>query len=183
MARGDGRRRLLWRRAGLGLFAILLSFSYVGTNEAFPQRSGCTLATYTDPPRQVLRCRDGLEVSAESAADYSLINGPRGRPVGARLQNKGLFIDLSPGRPGGFQISTPHAVASVRGTRWAVDVNPERTSVFVRDGSVDVRRQGSMDFVRLRAGDGVDVEAGQEPLRLTRWSTERAALLLGRFGL
>ena len=127
--------------------------------------------------------RDGLEVSAESAADYSLINGPRGQPVGARLQNKGLFIDLSPGRPGGFQISTPHAVASVRGTSWAVDVKPERTSVFVRNGSVVVRRQGSMDFLRLRAGDGVDVEAGQEPLRVTRWSTERAALLLGRFGL
>jgi ferric-dicitrate binding protein FerR (iron transport regulator) len=183
MARVDGRRRSVRRRAGLGLVAILLSCSYAGANNAFAQGSGCTLTTYTDPPRQVLQCRDGLEVSAESAADYSLINGPRGRPAGARLQNRGLFIDLSPGRPGGFQISTPHAVASVRGTRWAVDVSSERTSVFVRDGLVDVRRQGSADFVRLRGGDGVDVEAGQEPLRVTRWSAERAALLLGRFGL
>jgi ferric-dicitrate binding protein FerR (iron transport regulator) len=132
MARVDGRRRSVRRRAGLGLVAVLLSCSYAGANNAFAQGSGCTLTTYTDPPRQVLQCRDGLEVSAESAADYSLINGPRGRPAGARLQNRGLFIDLSPGRPGGFQISTPHAVASVRGTRWAVDVSSERTSVFVR---------------------------------------------------
>jgi ferric-dicitrate binding protein FerR (iron transport regulator) len=130
MARGYGHRGSVWRRAGLGLVAILLSCSYAGTNNAVAQRSGCTMTTYTDPPRQVLQCRDGLEVSAESAADYSLINGPHGRPIGARLQNKGLFIDLSPGRPGGFQISTPHAVASVRGTRWAVDVSSERTSVF-----------------------------------------------------
>jgi ferric-dicitrate binding protein FerR (iron transport regulator) len=183
MARGDGPCGSFWRRPGFGLFVVLLGFSSLGTTAALAQRSGCTLTTYTDPPGQVLQCRDGLEITAESAADYSLINGPQGRPVGARLQSRGLFIELSPGRPGGFQISTPHAVASVRGTRWAVDVSSQRTSVFVRDGSVDVRRQGSVAHVRLRAGDGVDVEAGQEPLRVTRWSSERAALLLGRFGL
>ena len=108
MARGDGSGGSPLRPACIGLVAILVSCSYAGANNAFAQGSGCTLTTYADPPRQVLQCRDGLEVSAESAADYSLINGPRGRPVGARLRNRGLFIDLSPGRPGGFQISTPH---------------------------------------------------------------------------
>jgi hypothetical protein len=55
--------------------------------------------------------------------------------------------------------------------------------VFVRYGYVDVRRQGSADSVRLRGDDGVDVKAGEAPQRVTRWPTERAALLLGRFGL
>ncbi len=163
-----------------GLLLVLACF---GSNHAQAQKAGCTVTTYTDPPREVLRCRDGLEISAEKAADYSLIKTRDGRPVAARLEAKGLLIDLGPKRSGGFQILTPHAIASVRGTRWAVDVTPDRTSVFVRDGAVDVRRSGSAAYVRLRGGDGVDVEPGQEPLRVTRWSPERAALLLARFGL
>src|SRR5215204_4369621 len=48
-------------------------------------------------------------------------------------------IDPEGGRPGrrsGFQVLTPHAIASVRGTIYAVDVSAGQTSVFVAQGRV-----------------------------------------------
>ena len=153
----------------------------LGARGASAQTGGCTLTRFSDPPREVLSCADGLSVTAEEAATYRFIDRARdGRPTGAELSGRGLLVD-SPPRRGRFQILTPHAIASVRGTVWAVDVSPARTSVFVREGAVGVRRPGGPE-VTLRSGDGVDVEAGEGPLAVTRWSARRAATLLARFG-
>src|SRR3712207_6212641 len=123
-------------------------------------QAGCAVTTYTDPPREVLRCPDGLSITAERASDYRLIDRNRdGRPEAAELKARALLIESRPGR-GGFQILTPHAIATVRGTTWAVDVAEARTSVFVREGAVGVTRPGERAGVTLRAGDGVDVAAG-----------------------
>jgi ferric-dicitrate binding protein FerR (iron transport regulator) len=150
---------------------------------AFAQASGCQVTTLTDPPRDVLRCRDGLEIVAEKGADYSLIDRKgSGRPEGIRLTGKAVLIDLPRKQPGGFQVITPHAIAAVRGTLWAVDVGADTTSVFVSRGSVGVRRPASRRAVVLKAGDGVDVTAGDAPLQVKHWSTERAARLLARLG-
>jgi ferric-dicitrate binding protein FerR (iron transport regulator) len=143
---------------------------------------GCAVRTLADPPpRQVLSCADGLTITAESTTAYSLIDRNRdGRPEGAELTGRALLVD-GPPRRGGFQILTPHAIAAVRGTVWAIDVTAERTSVFVREGVVAVRRpQGRA--VTLRAGDGVDVDAGEGPLEVRQWGQARAAALLARFG-
>lgn len=162
----------------LGLLAAALSASL-----ACAQASRCTVTSYMDPPRQVLRCADGFMLSAESSTSYRLIdrNGD-GRPEAAELTGQGLLIEVPRGQRQPFQVLTPHAIASVRGTVWAVDVRPTRTSVFVEDGVVAVSRRGAPATVELRAGDGVDVDAGGQDLRVNRWSRVRAANLLARFG-
>ena len=144
---------------------------------------GCTLATLADPPRQVLRCADGLSLTAEAGAAYRPVDRNRdGRPEAVELTDRAFLIDLPPGRARGrFQILAPHAIASVRGTVWAVDVTPRRSSVFVERGVVAVRRPGVPEVV-LRAGDGVDVEEGATRLEVKSWSPQRAAALLARLG-
>ena len=165
---------------GMRLAAVLV-VAVAGCSTAVAQGVGCTTTTLSDPPRQVLRCADGLTVSAESGAAYRLRDANRdGRPEAIELTDKALLIDL-PAKPrrGGFQILTPHAIASVRGTVWAVDVSATRTSVFVEQGVVRVR-QPRVGAVNLRAGEGVDVDAGARALQVKRWSPQRASALLAR---
>jgi ferric-dicitrate binding protein FerR (iron transport regulator) len=170
-----GRGRLLFARMAAGLAWALLS---CGDSAA---QAGCSITTYTDPPREVLRCADGLSISAERGSDYRLIDKNRdGRPEAAELRGRGLLIESAP-RKGGFQILTPHAIASVRGTIWAVDVSGSRTSVFVQRGAVAVTKRGSPQSVTLKAGDGVDTDPAR-PLEVKRWRQERVTHLLARFG-
>jgi ferric-dicitrate binding protein FerR (iron transport regulator) len=161
--------------AGLATFGVPLSIAPASA------QAGCSITTYSDPPREVLKCADGLSVSAESSTRYRLIERG-GRPVGADLTQRGLLVEIPPGRRRPFQILTPHAIASVRGTIYAVDVGASRTSVFVERGAVAVSRRDSTNAVTLGAGDGVDVDTSGGPLRVVRWSRERAANLLARFG-
>lgn len=142
--------------------------------------SACSVTTLTDPPRQVLRCRDGLVIEAERDASFRLIGEPA-RPTGAELSGRALLIETGRPRPGGFQITTPHAIASVRGTIYAVDVSASQTSVFVATGTVAVDARVTGQRVVLKEGEGVDVVPGA-PLQPTRWGRERAAGLLARFG-
>ncbi len=163
-------------RLGLALATCL------SAGAAAAQTRGCTITTYTDPPRETLTCPDGLTISAERGASYTLQDRNRdGRADAVQLTGKGVLVEVPPGRRGGFQVQTPHAIAAVRGTVWAVDVTPERSSVFVRTGTVSVNRPGA-PAVTLRAGDGVDVGAGSDPLDVKRWGAERAANFLARFG-
>ena len=92
------------------------------------------------------------------------------------------MIDV-PKKAGGkaFQVNTPQAIAAVRGTKWAVDVNGDKSSVFIVHGRVGVTRRARGRGVTLRAGDGVDVEAGT-PLQVKRWAPARASALLARLG-
>jgi hypothetical protein len=144
---------------------------------------GCTTVRFTDPPRDVLQCRGGLTVAAERDTRYSLIDSNRdGRPEAAELSGRALLIDLAPGgRRGSFQILTPHAIASVRGTVYAVDVQAQQTSVFVAEGRVSVASRSAPESVTLGPGQGVDVVPGQR-LEAKTWGLERKAGLLARFG-
>jgi ferric-dicitrate binding protein FerR (iron transport regulator) len=174
------RRRGRWVSLAAVLIATLAGTCAIASG-ASAQSSRCAITTYTDPPREVLHCPNGLSVSAERSSDYRLVDRDRdGSPDAAELTSRGLLIE-SPPKRGRFQILTPHAIATVRGTVWAVDVTAVRTSVFVKRGTVEVARPGSRDAVTLRAGDGVDVEQ-TGGLQAKRWSSERALLLLGRFG-
>lgn len=161
---------------------IALAAALASTEIAAQTR--CTLTKRSDPPGEHIACRDGLVLRTESGSAYRIIDTDRdGRAESAELTGRGLLIDLLPGRRAGrFQIHTPHAIASVRGTVWAVDVTATRTSVFVREGVVSVARPGAGPGVNLRAGDGVDVDASGGPLEVKRWGAPRAAALLARFG-
>lgn len=119
-------------------------------------------------------------VTVEKGASFRMLDSNRdGKPEGMALDGKAVLVDKPPSRRGPFQILTPHAVAAVRGTVWAVDVEPTRTSVFVRNGSVRVSARQGNGAVSLGAGEGVDVEPGR-PLVVKRWPPERAARLLAR---
>ena len=168
------------RRVRIGIVCAVLICGAVSSS-APAQTSGCTTTTLADPPREVLRCGNGLSITAERGSAYRLEDRNRdGRPDAATLESRGLLVQ-SPPKRGMFQILTPHAIATVRGTVWAVDVSPARSSVFVGEGAVEVRRRHGDETVTLRAGDGVDVD-DTTALEVKRWSAERAARLLARFG-
>lgn len=164
--------------------ALILLASAPLPSTAFAQMRGCTVTAYTDPPRSEFSCPDGLRIAVESGAAYRLFDRNRdGRPDGAELPGLAWLIVVRRRRPGGFQILPPHAVASVRGTVWVVDVEEDRSSVFVRSGAVGVARRGTPAAeVTLKDGDGVDVEAESGPLKITKWGLERRAGLLARVG-
>jgi hypothetical protein len=171
------------RRIVRGAWTVCLLVIGAAAGEA--QTVDCTAAARAAPPGEVLNCRNGLVIHTERGTLYRLIDRNRDRqPEGAELTGGGLLIELSPGgrARGRFQIHTPHAIASVRGTIWAADVTAARTSVFVQRGVVAVGRRGARRAVTLRAGDGVDVEGTAGPLVVRRWAPQRAAALLARFG-
>ena len=152
---------------------------------ALAQAPGCRVVKEDDPPRQVLHCADGLTLTAEQETAFRLVDGTRsGRPRAVELHDLGLLIEAPAGSLSrGFQVRTPHAVAAVRGTSWAMDVTAGNTAVFVEQGVVSVRRSNTgRGAVTLRAGDGVDVQAGGGALQVKRWAPARASALLARFG-
>lgn len=165
--------------------AIFVSAICMGPAAAQLVGAGCVLDQAAFSGRQVLRCEGGLTVAVESGAQYSLFDRDRnGKVDTARLSSRALLLDAPKGSLGkaGFQVTTPQAVAAVRGTKWAVDADGSKTSVFVARGRVSVRRPESGRAVTLAAGDGVDVEAGTGSLTVKRWAPARVQALMARFG-
>lgn len=138
----------------------------------------CTSVAVDAPPRKVLQCRNGLTVEAESTARITLrvsATGPRELVIASGA----VLVERTPGPA--FQILTPHAIASVRGTTFIVDVTEEDTDVFVSEGSVGVAKRRLPGEVFLDAGEGVDVRR-DEPLVVKTWGAPRVDALLARFG-
>ena len=148
------------------------------SNDAMAQGGTCKLSDPNQKGLQILRCRSGAAAKVEPGASVGLLD-----TGGVSLRDGAALIEFHPtAKRGGFQIRTPHAVASVRGTVWAVDVMPESTSVFVVKGVVDVRRRDGSAGVSLRGGDGVDVKGNETtPLKVVRWGKPRVDALLSRF--
>lgn len=162
--------------------AVVAATLWAGAAFAQAGPRGCRAVPRAQPPGQVLVCTDGLSIATEAGSEVRLVDRDRdGRPERAELTDRGVLVESPAGKVRPFQILTPHAIASVRGTVWAMDVGAERTSVFVQRGAVQVRRKRGPGVV-LRAGDGVDVDGGTGALEVKRWSAERAAALLARFG-
>jgi ferric-dicitrate binding protein FerR (iron transport regulator) len=130
----------------------------------------------------LLDCGGGLKIELEPSVRIKVFMRSGDAPPRAlKLEGGGALIDVVPGSKQ-TQIRTPHAIAAVRGTVYAVDVSREVTSVFVVRGIVEVRKaNGSDASVRLGPGQGVDVSA-ETPLKVATWPTDRAARLLARFG-
>ncbi len=147
------------------------------------QGLGCKLTRRPGPPAiEVLAC-DWLKIEAEVASDVKVSNDAGGpSPDSARVQGGAALVTVTPGRRTPFQILTPRAIASVRGTRYAVDDAPDGTSVFVERGIVQVTRASGGAAITLKAGDGVDVREGADALSVQRWSRARVKNLMARFG-
>ncbi len=167
-------------RAACVAFACLLF--PVGMAAAQPANMGCATESPANAP-QILRCEGGVTIVAESGARFTLQDRDgNGRVDSAELSSKALLIDV-PKKQGGnrFQVTTPQAIAAVRGTKWAVDATEGKTSVFVVNGRVAVGRRTGSHSVTLGAGEGVDMDV-MGPLTVKRWPAARVSALMARLG-
>jgi hypothetical protein len=82
--------------------------------------------------------------------------------------------------PQGFQVESRTVVASVRSTDWIVEASPERTSVFVVEGRVEVRARSGAGTVVLEPEFGTDVSGAQAPSAPKRWGSGRVAEAMAR---
>ena len=155
----------------------------LGTASAQQSDLGCSRAPSANQT-QTLRCGGGLTIITENGAQYTLLDRDRnGRVDAVELQSKAVFVEApkkKTGKP--FEAITPQAIAAVRGTKWAVDAEGAKTSVFVDSGRVAVRRVAAPGQVVLGPGEGVDVDSGATPLGVKRWPAPRVAALLARLG-
>lgn len=163
---------------------LLLAWLWVAP--ALAQGGTCVLTPDKHHPEdQILRCGSTLTARPAAGTTYRPVDQSLPFPPPAlQLDDGALLIEFSPAaRRREFQILTPEAIASVRGTRWAVERKGGRTSVLVLKGAIAVARQGDTAdaSVVLRRGEGVDVAASGEPLQAKRWSSERVKALLARF--
>ncbi|MCB8837536.1 FecR family protein [Aurantimonas sp. VKM B-3413] len=163
-----------------GIAAVLFVWAMLSVTSGLAQGlAGCETRALTDPPRQAYRCPGGIVIEAEAAAQFDLAPVSAGPGV-AEITGSAAYFDLGP-QSEGFQVRTPQAIATVRGTVFVVAVADQTTSVFVVEGEVAVSRLGGADTVLLNPGEGVDVVAG-EPLTARRWPQPRVNALLARFG-
>jgi hypothetical protein len=165
--------------------AVLLLAS-LSVAPALAQSGSCVLTPdKRRPADQILRCGSNLTARPAAGTVYRpVIQSLPFPPPALQLDDGALIIEFQPrAHRREFQILTPEAIASVRGTRWAVERKPGKTSVLVLQGAVEVARAGPTAdaFVVLREGEGVDVVVSSEPLQVKHWSPERVKALLDRF--
>jgi hypothetical protein len=171
---------LITRSLCVGTAAAATSLLWLSI--AFAQSGGCS--TDRSGVQDIVHCPDGLTIIVEKGARYSLADRDGdGQLDAVRLQGKALLLDLpKQQKPARFEVITPQAIAAVRGTKWAVDVQNGETSVFVVRGRVGVRRPANSAAVVLGSGQGVDVEAGDDTLDVKHWKPARVAALMARLG-
>ena len=168
--------------ARAGCIALASLCLLAGDAAAQPANPGCVSAP-TAQGTQTLRCETSITIVSENGAKFEIRDRNRdGQIDSVELSNKALLLEV-PKKPGRarFEVVTPQAIAAVRGTKWAVDAEGGKTSVFVVDGRVNVARAGGRGRVDLGPGDGVDVEASGE-LVVKRWPPARVAALMARLG-
>jgi hypothetical protein len=136
------------------------------------------------PSEKTLRCGETLTVRAAPGARYQpLYKKGDPLPVGIRLDDGALLIEFHPARPQEkFQILTPLAIAAVRGTKWAMEVVPGRTSTLVLSGAVAVTNRRLNQYVVLTWGQGIDITAADTSMVQKLWGERRIRALLSRFG-
>jgi hypothetical protein len=174
-----------------GLLLCLLA----GVVPAAAQSGACTLVPdKRNPNDKILRC--GIELTITPAPGTVYRPGPAGAdglPTSVQLDSGALLIEFNPKRRREFQILTPQAIASVRGTKWAMDVTPMQTSTLVLAGEVAVARKNETENVVVGPGQGVDIEIPPggtrsltpyqpDPITVKQWASARVKELLDRFG-
>ena len=177
------KRRLIAKAAYLlrPLVATALVMGVAGAANA-QDANTCRRNELKNPARVVYRCAGGLLIEAEAQAMLGIgQNAGERRPLTVNVAKGAVLINLTPGG-GAFQISTPHAIAAVRGTIYAVDASKDKTSVFVLRGHVAVSSQNGSGTVELLAGEGTDVLADDLPTAAKKWAKPRVDALFARFG-
>ncbi len=164
--------------------AALCAAAIAGTDPARAAGACALVPNERAPSEKILQCGDTLTVRPAQGARYRpLYKMGDPLPVGIRLDDGALLIEYHPARPQEkFQILTPLAIAAVRGTKWAMDVGPGRTSTLVLAGAVAVTNRRLNQFVVLTEGQGVDITPADTSMVQKRWGEARVRALLSRFG-
>jgi hypothetical protein len=151
---------------------------------ALGQSGGCVLiADEHNPSEKILRCDEHLTIRKAPNSKYQAISAKGQPPSSVRLQSGALMIEFAPtDSKKSFQILTPHAIAAVRGTKWAIEVVGKRTSTLVLSGVVEVKHLNGEGAALLRAGEGADVSDKKGLIVVKRWGKKRVDALLARFG-
>lgn len=175
------------------LSALLILLAPLAASAQAQSIPGCTPRQLDNPVRTVFECAGGFTIQAETATHLGLVP-PDGGTAAETLDIEGgaALLEVTPGgrTP---QIRTPHAIASVRGTTYAVQVTGDKTSLFVVEGQVRVTRRDGGDEVTLGPRKGIEIEAlppsrkrgvdGDAPALVAQeWGQSRIDALLGRFG-
>ncbi|MBB3607862.1 FecR domain-containing protein [Rhizobium sp. BK602] len=168
----------------LGLALMVGILSVAAIDPVLAQAANCSRQPTVSDRRQTLDCEPGLSVTIERGAHYRFADRNRDGQLDAIVLNsKAALVDVEGGRiRGGFEVVTPQAIAAVRGTRWAVDAERGKTSVLVLRGRVAVNKVATGEGVTLGQGQGVDVDRGRSPLRVTQWGQPRINALMARLG-
>ncbi len=167
-------------------FKYIIASLVISLNPALAQEiNGCTQTSLTDPARVVYTCENGLVIEAEAMVEIETIQSEQDgdattTPQAIQLNSNAVLISLPTGQ-GPFQIMTPHAIASVRGTTYVVDVTGEKTAVFVVEGVVAVTKDDEDKSVDLKAGEGVTISDDNPLLEVKTWPQEKVAALMARF--
>jgi hypothetical protein len=172
-------------KACIWIAVAVVAAALTGPAPASAQSAALTCPTIpTANGTQTLRCAGGVTIIAESGARFTLLDrDANGRVDAVDLQSKAVFVEAPKQKTGRtFEVMTPQAIAAVRGTKWAVDAEGAKTSVFVDTGRVAVRRPAAPGQVVLGPGEGVDVDASVTPLEVRRWPQPRVAALMARLG-
>lgn len=132
----------------------------------------------------MLQCGDLVTAHlAEGSVVHPVGRAKASVPSGLRLQTGAALIEFKPQAGAeNFRILTPEAIAAVRGTTWAVQVEKGKTSVFVVTGKVEVRARVGDAKVSLGPGEGVDVARSARTLEVKHWGEARVRQLLALFG-
>jgi hypothetical protein len=116
--------------------ALACSLISIGIVEAQPANMGCSSETSANGS-QTQRCEGGVTIVAENGARYTLQDRDgNGRVDSVELSSKALLLEV-PKKSGGnrFQVTTPQAIAAVRGTKWAVDAAEARRRFLSSTGA------------------------------------------------
>ena len=162
--------------------AVFCLFAGLDAAPAQEATKGCS-SDHLPNAAQVVRC-GGATIVAEDGAKFTLQDRDKDGNVDAvDLQSRAVLVDAGKQRgKNRFEVTTPQAIAAVRGTKWAVDRQETRTSVLVLRGRVAVRRPAGTGEVTLGPGQGVDVDPGTGPLVVKTWAQPRVDALLARLG-
>jgi ferric-dicitrate binding protein FerR (iron transport regulator) len=174
---------------------FLLSLWAGAGGSAMAQSGACVLSPDKRSPNDlVLRCGSELTITPAPGTVYRTAAADEdGLPASVQLESGALLVEFHSKRRREFQILTPQAIASVRGTKWAMEVKPGQTSTLVLLGEVTVARKDVDDTVVVGPGQGVDVSeergatrslGGRKPapIGVKKWPADRVKALLARFG-
>jgi len=141
-----------------------------------------------------LRCGFALTITPAPGTIYRPATAADdGLPESVQLDSGALLIEFHSKQHREFQILTPQAVASVRGTKRAMEVKPGQTFALVLQGQVTVTRKDAAEEVVVGRGQEVDGSdpgntrsmdgnAKPPPIAVKKSTPDRVKALLARFG-